>query len=141
MYTTYDYNYSITDEHGNKMSEVDFGYLYFGSKKTLTMYAVNNTPNTVEMKGKIRIGKNNPLESAFQSPQEFGLECSATLVEIHPKNIRINPFSKEKIILSTLGKITEEHLGKVINFCKSTSATKGIKTHKRITETIQRYKI
>jgi hypothetical protein len=35
--------------------------MYFGNKKSLTMYAVNNTPNTVEMKGKIRIGRNNPL--------------------------------------------------------------------------------
>lgn len=94
IYTAYEYNYSITDEMGNKVSEVDFGYLYFGSKKMVTMWAVNNTPNTVEMKGKIRIGRNNPLESTFQSPQEFGQECSATLVEIYPKNLRIQPFSK-----------------------------------------------
>ncbi len=85
---------------------MDFGYLYFGSKKMVTMWAVNNTPNTVEMKGKIRVGRNNPLESTFQSPQEFGQECSATLVEIHPKTLRIQPFSREKIFLSTLGKIT-----------------------------------
>ena len=69
VYTTYEYNYSVTDEKGNKLTEVDFGYLYFGSKNMVTLYAVNNTPNTVEMKGKIRIGRNNPLDSTFQSPQ------------------------------------------------------------------------
>ncbi len=47
--------------------------MLYGQKKSLSFYAVNNTPNTVEMKNKIRMGyKGNPLESTFQSPQEFG---------------------------------------------------------------------
>lgn len=73
IYSTYDYNYCIVDDNGAKISELDFGYMYFGSKKQVTLYAVNNTPNSVEMKGKVRIGyRNNPLEATFQSPQEFG---------------------------------------------------------------------
>jgi hypothetical protein len=47
------------------------------------------------MKGKIRTGwKSNPLESIFQSPQEFGQECSSTIVEMTPKSIKLKPFSK-----------------------------------------------
>jgi hypothetical protein len=50
------------DEEGNKITELNFGYMFYGSKKSIRLFAVNNSPNSVEMKGKIRTGwKTNPL--------------------------------------------------------------------------------
>lgn len=48
------------------------GNVYYGQKKAEIFYLVNNTPETVHVKSKIRLGwKFN--ESALQSPQELAM--------------------------------------------------------------------
>lgn len=72
-----------------------------GTKKQITLYAHNNSPNEVDLKSKIKIGKNLKAESTLQSPQELGIECSSTVIELVTKTLRIPPFSRKKLLLTT----------------------------------------
>jgi hypothetical protein len=51
---------------------LDLGYSFYGQTKNTIVLAVNNTPDKISLKSKIRLGwKFN--ESALQSPQELGI--------------------------------------------------------------------
>lgn len=79
VYSSMEFKFYLTSEEGKRLSELDFGQIYFGDKKVIKVLAVNNTPNPVVVKSKIRLGwKFN--ESALQSPQELGVECSSTII-------------------------------------------------------------
>lgn len=53
-----------------RVNDVDFGYAYFGKEKNVTLIAVNNTSQYVEMKSKIRVGwRSHDMDSVFQTPE------------------------------------------------------------------------
>lgn len=83
------------------MKQLDFGPLLRGASKEISVYAHNNSPVEVELKGKIKIGKSLRAESTLQSPQELGVECSSTVIELVHKSLRIPPFSRKKLVLTT----------------------------------------
>ena len=56
VYSSIEFRFYLTSEDGKKISELDFGQIYFGAKKVLNLLAINNTPNTVSVKSKIRLG-------------------------------------------------------------------------------------
>lgn len=62
------------------MKKIDFGNLLRGSKRELTFYAHNKSPNEIELKAKVKIGNSLRAESTLQSPEELGIECSSTAI-------------------------------------------------------------
>ena len=41
FYTVADFTYYLTTEEGKKIKEYDLGHMYYGTKKNITLYAVN----------------------------------------------------------------------------------------------------
>jgi hypothetical protein len=84
----------------------------------MSVFAHNNSPNEVELKSKIKIGKTLRAESTLQSPQELGVECSSTVIEVINKTMKIAPFSRKKLTLTTETKVEDQHKLLVDRFAK-----------------------
>ena len=126
-YSATEFRFFLANNEGNKITEYDMGNLYYGEKKCQKFYLVNNTPDPVSIKTKIRLGwKFN--ESALQSPQELAIECSSTIINIEPNIMRIEPFSREEVMLSCQAEGTEEIERKVNSFAKRDSVIDNIQT-------------
>ena len=54
--TSVEFNKFLVDENGNKMDNMDFGATYFGQKKEIKGFLVNNTPERTKFKIKFRNG-------------------------------------------------------------------------------------
>ena len=89
----------IEDSYGNSVRELDFGTLLKGVKKEQNLWVRNTGPREIELKLKIKIGKNVRAESSLQSPHELGIECSSTVIESAQKSVKVSPFSKSKLSL------------------------------------------
>lgn len=72
-YAAIDFAFRIENEKQEPVKTIDFESLMRGTRKQITLYAHNNSPNEVDLKSKIKIGKNLKAESTLQSPQELGI--------------------------------------------------------------------
>ena len=54
--TSVEYNKFLIDENGNPTFSIEFGNMYFGEKKIVESFLVNNTSQAFTFNCKIRIG-------------------------------------------------------------------------------------
>lgn len=72
IYSSTEFKLFLANDEGKAISDLDIGQCYYGQKKIVNAIVVNNTPENINIKSKIRLGwKFN--ESALQSPQELGI--------------------------------------------------------------------
>jgi hypothetical protein len=126
-YAAIDFAFRIENEKQEAVKAVDFGTMLRGTRKQIALYAHNNSPNEVDLKSKIKIGKNLKAESTLQSPQELGIECSSTVIELLTKTIRIPPFSRKKLLLTTETAAEERHKLLVDRFARTESLAAALK--------------
>lgn len=74
--TSVEFTRFIIDDNGSQVSQFDFGTFYYGEKKTIVGYLVNNTPKKYKFKTRFRFGLLYSLDDMtnVQPPNIVGRE-------------------------------------------------------------------
>lgn len=74
--TVIDYNRVIIDRSGGEIKQLDFGNVYFGERKEIETNIVNNSPDEVRFKIRLKNGQLLKECENLMTPNETGLEQS-----------------------------------------------------------------
>ncbi len=95
--TSVEYNRCIIDQNGTVAKNLNFGSLYYGEKKEISTFLINNTPKPFKFKAKFRIGlqKDGKLDN-LQTPNEVGYEQTEKIVTCTPDEGIIQAYAQVK---------------------------------------------
>jgi hypothetical protein len=115
----------VVDTDGNELSKVDFGNVFFGQKKELRGYLVNNSPKPFKFKVSFIHGLHNNYDEKnnLKTPAEEGHQQTQRVMTILPSEGTIDSYSQLPITFYCNSKVQEDHLIWVRNNCfKKTKA-------------------
>lgn len=109
----------IVDEEGNEMSKVDFGEVFFGAKKEIKGYLVNNSPKPFKFRVNFVSGlhSNYDEKNNLMTPMQVGLQQTQRVMSITPSQGIIDTYSQMPIVFSCHSKVQEDHIIWVRNNC------------------------
>jgi hypothetical protein len=115
----------IVDTEGNELAKVDFGSVFFGQKKELRGFLVNNSPKPFRFKVSFIHGLHNNYDEKnnLKTPAEEGHQQTQRVMTIYPSEGVIDSYCQIPVTFCCNSKVQEDHLIWVRNNCfKKTKA-------------------
>ncbi|EGR27619.1 hypothetical protein IMG5_193180 [Ichthyophthirius multifiliis] len=97
----------IIDQTGLDVTSFDFGTFYYGMKKQIVGYLVNNTPKKYKFKTRFRQGILYNLDDManIQPPNVFGRELTERIMSCEPSEGIIDSYSQVQLLFTCLSKV------------------------------------
>jgi len=117
--TSVDFLKFIVDDEGNELSRVEFGDVFFGDKKEIKGFLVNNAPKPSKFRVNFIHGLHNSYDEKnnLKTPIEEGLQQTQRVMTITPNEGIIDTYSQIPITFSCNSKVLEDHVIWVRNNC------------------------
>ncbi|KAL4497051.1 hypothetical protein ABPG72_002207 [Tetrahymena utriculariae] len=109
--TPVEFNKFLIDDQGNSTSTFDFEETYFGEKKVIKGFLVNNTPYEQKFKVNMRIGFHSDSDEkvTLQTPIEVGMEQTEQIMKCMPERGFVKAYSQIPIQFICHSKVKYEH--------------------------------
>ena len=102
----------IVDTDGNEMSKVEFGEVFFGQRREIKGYLVNNSPKPFKFKVSFIHGlhKDYDEKNNLRTPIEEGIQQTQRVMSVVPSEGVIDTYSQIPINFYCSSKIQDDHL-------------------------------
>lgn len=109
----------IVDTDGNELTKVDFGSVFFGQKREIKGFLVNNSPRPFKFKVNYLHGLHNVCddETNLKTPAEEGHQQTQRVMTISPNEGVIDTYSQIPVTFYCHSKVQEDHVIWVRNNC------------------------
>lgn len=126
----------IVDTDGNELSKVDFGSVFFGQKREIKGFLVNNSPKPFKFKVNYMHGLHNNYDEEInlKTPAEEGHQQTQRVMTISPCEGVIDTYSQMPVTFYCHSKVQEDHTIWVRNNCfrKTKAEPKIMQSTKKI---------
>ena len=113
--TGVDFNIFLIDQQGTRTELVDFRELYFGQKREISGFLVNNTPHDVDFKVQMKLGdyKLHMEDAKLQTPIEQGFEMTEQIMKCTPLKGTIKSYSQIPVSFTCKSKVFPQNIESV----------------------------
>ncbi|KAL4498636.1 hypothetical protein ABPG72_019754 [Tetrahymena utriculariae] len=117
--TSVEFTRFIIDENGSQVSQFDFGTFYYGQKKAIIGYLVNNTPKKYRFKTRFRFGLLYSLDDMtnVQPPNIVGREQTEKIMYCEPSEGIIDSYSQVELMFKCQSQVDYQNLLWAQKYC------------------------
>lgn len=121
----------VVDTEGNELTKVDFGNVFFGQKRELRGFLVNNSPKPFKFKVSFIHGLHNNYDEKnnLKTPAEEGQQQTQRVMTISPSEGVIDSYCQIPIMFYCNSRVSEDHIMWVRN-----ASFKKVKAEPRVVQ-------